>query len=168
MREVDGMIFFGQKFYGKVDHVPGLFFVATLFWYVQLIPLVPLGSYLILDEKIKDDKDYRSFYVGHSLKSILLGWARVGLLSVAVVCSIMAVVRLNSLRDQTPNVQGALMAGGVALTSWFLLWASYRLWSKASAEQAAAWAIKAGIDPSVVEAHFEAMTYRHLSDEVAG
>jgi hypothetical protein len=162
------MLIVGKKFYGKVDHVPGLFFVATLFWYVQLIPLLPLGSYLILDEKVKDDKDYRCFYVGYSLKSILLGWGRIGLLSVAVVCSIMAVVRLNSLRGQTPNIHGALMAGGVAVASWFLLWATYRLWSKASVEQSVAWAIKAGIDPSVVEAHFEAMTYRHLSDEVVG
>jgi hypothetical protein len=36
--------------YGKVDQVPGLFFVATRFFDVQFIPLVPLESFLVFEE----------------------------------------------------------------------------------------------------------------------
>ena len=37
---------FGQRFYGKVDQVPGLFYVATHFAYLNYVPLFPTATYL--------------------------------------------------------------------------------------------------------------------------
>ena len=38
------IIVWGTKLYGKVDEVPGMFHVATRFFHLWYIPLVPLSS----------------------------------------------------------------------------------------------------------------------------
>lgn len=43
------MLVFGRRLYGRVDHVP-VGHVATEFFHVAFVPLVPLASYLVLWE----------------------------------------------------------------------------------------------------------------------
>src|SRR4029077_7836611 len=38
---------YGYHLYGKVDQVPGKFFVATLFLHVTFMPVLPKKSYLV-------------------------------------------------------------------------------------------------------------------------
>jgi hypothetical protein len=45
------MFIVGARLYGKVDALPGLFFVKTRFLHVYWIPVVPRESYLLLDPK---------------------------------------------------------------------------------------------------------------------
>lgn len=44
-------VIFGSRFFGKVDHVPGLFFVATKFVHIFFVPLVPVASYLVYEHE---------------------------------------------------------------------------------------------------------------------
>ena len=66
------MIVWGSRFYGKVDAVPGLFYIVTRFGHLWFIPLIPMGTYLILDEEGEE----RGLEISFSFKSMLLGWLR--------------------------------------------------------------------------------------------
>jgi hypothetical protein len=67
------ILIWGQRFCGKVSVVPGLFYVATRFFHLWYIPLIPLGTYLVADDDA-EEKSGRS--IGFSVKSMLMGWAR--------------------------------------------------------------------------------------------
>ena len=41
------IVFWGKRYYGIVDRVPGLFYVATLFFHIYYVPIAPSQSYLI-------------------------------------------------------------------------------------------------------------------------
>lgn len=68
------IIMYGERVYGKCDVVPELFYVGTFFFHVNFLPLIPLRSMIILEES---NQQYYGVKIGLSLKSIVLGWARV-------------------------------------------------------------------------------------------
>jgi hypothetical protein len=57
--------------YGKVDRVPGFFYVATDFAGIMHLPMLPKQSYLVVE--YGSDKPIR-IALGLSKKSVLLGW----------------------------------------------------------------------------------------------
>lgn len=63
------MIVFGTRKFGWVDEVEGLGTVATTFFHVMFVPLIPIGSHLMLDES-------RGVSLPLSIKSILVAWVR--------------------------------------------------------------------------------------------
>lgn len=63
------MVVFGTRFFGWVDQVEGVGTVATRFFHVMWIPLVPLGTWFMLG-------DDRGTQIGLSVKSILVAWIR--------------------------------------------------------------------------------------------
>jgi hypothetical protein len=82
------IVFYGSQFYGKVDKVPMLGHVATSFFYVQFVPLIPLGSYLVLEN------GQGSLSVGFSVKSLLVAWLRTALVIGACGLVIAGIVSL--------------------------------------------------------------------------
>ncbi len=68
-------IIHGKKYFGTVDCVPGLFYVDTIFIHAYFIPLVPLGSYIIL-ARSETESGPRGVRTRLSLKSILAAWVR--------------------------------------------------------------------------------------------
>jgi len=150
------IVFFGSKYYGKVDHVRGLFYVATRLFHIQLLPLIPLGSYLILDDGTKDDARFRVFSVGLSVRSMVAGLTRGFLWPLTLIFAVLAVVTGtrwaqgdNALADRALNELGAALSFGV------LLWASYRF-TRATRKRAVAWAARAGFPTDIVERCFDA------------
>jgi hypothetical protein len=69
------MIVFGQQMYGKVDTVPGLCYVVTRFFHIWFIPLIPLGSYILIAGTD------RGIPISPSVKSILIAWLRAALIA---------------------------------------------------------------------------------------
>jgi hypothetical protein len=80
-------------YFGKVDRVPGICYVITRFWLFGLIPLIPLGTYLVRDLPGKRGNKMRLLWaqpwlleesgnligrIPMSLKSVLLAWLRFG------------------------------------------------------------------------------------------
>src|SRR5262249_24255324 len=146
------MIIFGEQLYGKVDQVPGLFYVATRFLHVQLVPLLPLGSYVILDGKFRDGGQ-AEIKIGLSGKSILFGWLRAALWTVAVVVQIWALIgAANAAKGRTPWLN-CIVYWVVAITIIGAIWASYRL-TRAGPFRAVRLASKAGIAPELVARYF--------------
>ena len=87
------IVIHGSRLYGKVDRVPGLFHVATRFFHIYYIPLIPLGSTVVVAET---KEGWKGIKVGLSLKSILITWGR-------IIGWWMACTSVNSWRRFKPN-----------------------------------------------------------------
>ncbi|HEV3116010.1 MAG TPA: hypothetical protein VGY58_03080, partial [Gemmataceae bacterium] len=72
------LVIHGTSLYGKVDQVKGLFHVATLFFHLNWIPIIPRASYLILERASAGAS--QGIPLGMSGKSILFAWGRCALL----------------------------------------------------------------------------------------
>jgi hypothetical protein len=72
--------------FGKVDQVPMLGHVATSFLYVQFVPIIPLGSYLVLED------GQSAVSVGFSPKSVLVAWTRAALVVLAIGAGVSGIV----------------------------------------------------------------------------
>ncbi len=69
------MFHFGTKLYGRVDRVDGTC-IATLFLHVAYIPVVPLRSFVVLEEH--GDGTFDSIRIRLSLRSVLHAFLPVG------------------------------------------------------------------------------------------
>jgi hypothetical protein len=88
-------------YFGKVDRVPGRFYVITRFFTLAcFIPFVPLGTYLVRDlpdkrgnlmclfwwrPEVLEESGNLMMRIPMSLKSVLLAWLRFGCIVVASV-----------------------------------------------------------------------------------
>jgi hypothetical protein len=97
--------------------VPGVCFVGTVFVHVNLIPVVPLRSYVILEPCTY--KRHVGLRIPLSWKSVLMGWLRAGLLLTAGASCGLAFYSLKALADQGEArpvvVSVAVMAAAFAL-----------------------------------------------------
>lgn len=85
------IVFWGQRMYGKVDEIPGLGHVATQFFYLQFIPLIPTGSYFITSET---DDGFQGASISLSLKSIFMAWARTAIVFAALISPIFVIASM--------------------------------------------------------------------------
>jgi hypothetical protein len=81
-------LIFGTRTFGKVDRVPGLFYVTTRFFHINFVPLIPLGSYVIFEGTD------RGKMIGFSLKSLAWAWGRWVLVIGGLICGLIAFVHL--------------------------------------------------------------------------
>lgn len=68
------IIIWGSGMYGKCDEVPGICHVATQFGHLWYIPLIPTGTYAIIQKH--DDGSFNGAKIPFSFKSFLLAWFR--------------------------------------------------------------------------------------------
>jgi len=143
----------GTRLYGKVDQVPGLFYVATQFLYVQFVPLIPLGSYLVMDQA-RRRKGFSGCKIGLSGKSVLFAWGRLALLLCGAAGVIAGIVEVVEGLDKAPHrLLDSLVPLGFAAVVFILLYCSYRF-AHAGPERALRLAEKAGIPLEVIVEHF--------------
>ncbi len=146
------IVFFGTRTYGKVDQVPGLFYVATKFFYIQFVPLVPTESYLIF-EGTEEGDSFRGCQIPMNGKSVLFAWMRFILFIAAVVTGLIAVVELVSVAQGRTGWQRLVTMGLAAVLSAVGFWVSYRL-AHASPTRALKIASHAGIPPEALAQYF--------------
>lgn len=141
------IVIYGTRLYGKVDHVPGLFYVATTFGHIDFLPLVPTGSYLILD----DGTGEKGVKIGLHLKSVLTGWLRAGCFVAAPLLVVAAMIEGGSHRAGHTSPWGLALTGvallAVAILSYFI--------TRAGRHRAVALAERANLDPTFVHDHFD-------------
>jgi hypothetical protein len=109
------MSVFGTRLLGKVDVVPGLFHVATKCFHINLVPLVPMKSYIVLSQ---NGKTFRGVVIPLSLKSWGMAWARMfGWLAVIVGIVILIVVLTGHQPARTEDWMPVVLitAAGTAL-----------------------------------------------------
>ena len=126
------MIIFGTRLMGRCDEVPGLFHVATRFFHIDFLPLVPTQSYIILSQK---GNQFNGMKIPMNGKSILLAWGRAIALAATVGSIIGAIVSLLDDRtDLGSKILFVLAAAACTTFFWFVMWS--RPCSKASAARA--------------------------------
>src|SRR5262249_805729 len=120
--EAPMIIVWGERFCGKIDKVPGLFYVTTRFAHVWYLPLVPLQSYIITGET---EGGYRGLPIPLRLRSVLMAWGRTALIAVAVVAGVIALfegLELASRPGRGDAVSFAVaLAGAVASVALLVL-----------------------------------------------
>jgi hypothetical protein len=101
------MIIGGKKLYGPHDRVPGLGHLRTLFVHIWWVPLVPLGTVLVLG----DDPKGTCLQLPFSFKGALYAWARIGLVLAGLGCALLVVPMLADVFDS--------LSGSGDLTGFF-------------------------------------------------
>ena len=105
------MIFiWGSRLYGRVDDMPGGLHVATKFGHLWFIPLIPMGSTLVIE---KDRSQYRGVPIPMSFKSILLAWTQAALIvaGIALIIVGLSLCGSNAPRHRPDPLVGGLCAG---------------------------------------------------------
>lgn len=93
------VIIWGQRMFGRVDRFAGSY-VATRFFHLYYVPLIPLSSWLVLEEQLEGA--FRGVQVPLQGRSIGLAWLRVG----AVVGGLVAALSYFP-REQLGRATGA-------------------------------------------------------------
>jgi hypothetical protein len=141
---------FGTRCFGKVDHVPGQFYVATRFFHVNFVPLIPLGSYIIFEGTDRGKP------IGLSLKSLALAWGRWMLIIAGLICGFLTLVHFGgglSTHDAVLILIGCglgllcMLCAGLFIASFFL--------NKASRDRAMQMADELGWPRNRVARHFD-------------
>jgi hypothetical protein len=101
-------MFVGDHFYGKVDHVPGMFFVRTRFLHYLWIPVVPRESWLM-----RDGGSSVGVRIPLRWKSVWLAWVRTFLVAMVVTFTAVGV----AFARMEPEA-GKMHLGIIALIPW--------------------------------------------------
>jgi hypothetical protein len=83
------IFFFGLRLFGRVDAVPGRFHVATEFYHVQFIPIVPMQTWLITSE---NGNGWEGIKLPLCRKSVAVAWVRAACVVTAFFAAIWALV----------------------------------------------------------------------------
>lgn len=104
------MIVYGTGTYGKVDAVAGIGHVATQFFTLYYLPILPLGTYFVTSE---ENNSIHGVKLPFNLKSIGVAYLR-GLLAVGALVSIgtaiWAFVNLNKIAGNDHVIVGVACA----------------------------------------------------------
>jgi hypothetical protein len=116
------VIIWGTTHAGKVDEVPGMFHVVTQFGHIYYIPLIPTGSYIVLEKN--SDGGFRGVSIPISFKSWLVAWLRAGCVVGTIAMTIMTAVLLADMQKKGMAWIAPLLLDVVLIT---LLVLSYKL-----------------------------------------
>src|SRR5947209_14981781 len=99
------MIFiFGHRLFGKVDEVPGLGYVATKYFHVDFLPLIPTQGWFVIAQ---NGNQWRGVPIPLSAKSVFMGWAR----AISLLCGIIApIVTIATTSNGQLELAPALLA----------------------------------------------------------
>lgn len=137
------MLIFGTRHMGKVDEVPGYFYVATRCRHLWYLPLVPLDSWVIVDGTRRFNVTGGEWTsAGVRLPSIrwwsvVAAWLRWFFVCIALVSGVTGLVALLDVLFDGANARGPLLRIGVAAGALVALAVSYRV-SRASHSRAQA------------------------------
>jgi hypothetical protein len=85
------MIVMGKRFFGRVDVVPGLLYIATTFVHLFWFPLIPLGTSIVAENSAHVTESGETAYLAKrtsfSFKSFIMAYVR-GILIFAMVLAL--------------------------------------------------------------------------------
>ena len=148
------MIVYGTRLFGKVDEIPGAFHVATKFFHVSFLPLIPTSSWVVIDGSKKSGV-MSSSWSGVQLpslhwSSIGMAWLRVLLIYGAIGLAVVAIAAFEGGGVSAVAVPAALSAVCVGAAVY-----SYQL-GKMTPERVEVFARMPGV-PSELVAHAKQM-----------
>ena len=85
------IIYFGTRLYGKTHVVPKTCHVATCFFHVYRVPLIPLRSWVVTSQT---GSIWQGIKTTLSLKSVILAWLRAALVLVSLGACVWGAIEL--------------------------------------------------------------------------
>lgn len=142
---------------GKVDQVPGLFYVATEFFDISFVPLIPLRSFVIPYGKSRHGDSGGRVPIELSVKSIIFAWVRLGIAVFGLFGAAIAAGALErAIRPLAGRQRYWLIFAAFtvhAVLMLILFFASYRF-SRARPRRAIELAQRIGIPPEHIPGYF--------------
>jgi hypothetical protein len=115
------IIYFGTRLYGKTHVVPKTCHVATCFFHIYRVPLIPLRSWIVTSQT---GSRWQGIKTTLSLKSVFLAWLRAALVLVSMSACVWGAIELFLKRAGADRELIAACAGLTVAS--FVLWrASY-------------------------------------------
>jgi len=153
------VLIWGKKLFGRLDRLPGAFYIATLFHHFWFMPLLPIESFVVFE-----GTEYRGQFQGVPIpldwRSVLMAYGRgVLVVSGVVVAFRGTILLLSHYFDQT----GAAPLGAaipwtlVSILCFVVYGLSRRVLRTASEERARDIARMAGLDESKMEEALQAV-----------
>jgi hypothetical protein len=136
------MIVWGTRLFGGVDKVPGICHVATKFFHVWYVPLVPTQSFVVIAGS-ETGKGWRGIPIDMNGKSVLAGYLRAATIVAAIISVIQAITAYE--RDSGSMLPSGLIFLGAAAMNLFM-WRG-----RASLERAHELAGIMKLDPAAVD-----------------
>lgn len=130
------ILIWGQRLYGKCERVPGEFYVATKFFHLWYIPLIPLGSWVVIEGSDTED-GWSGTPLSVVAKSVIFAYLRALLVVGAIAGVIGAVVAPAGVMGFAPPLFGAVVAAGLFIAS--------KVFDKANAEDTLIYARHLGL-----------------------
>jgi hypothetical protein len=122
----------GERLYGYVDRVPGLFRVATMFFHFNFVPIFPMGTYLVTEGPTAQ-AGFQGLRINLNLKSVLVGYFRgwVGLASI-VLFAVCGIQSCEAIFDTNPSDAVRALTIAIAVVAygsvWWAMIAYHRSW----------------------------------------
>jgi hypothetical protein len=113
------LIIWGSRLYGKVDAVPGMFHVATQFGHLWYIPLIPMGSHVVVSQ---EGNGWRGMPIPFSFKSMLTAWVRGALIVATILACFTCFAVLSDPRHTAASKALPVLAACALLSATILSW----------------------------------------------
>lgn len=130
------MIVYGTRMYGKVDAYRDTY-IATRFVHIWFLPLIPIGSHLVLGES-EDGDGFRGMPVGLSLRSMFAGYLRVwgvfGCIG-SLIALIVAIKDAVSGADTEGSIIDIVLAGFVFVVAVAMMGVAWGLVGRLNSEE---------------------------------
>ena len=145
------VIVYGTRFYGKV-RACGRSFLGTQFFHIYYVPLIPIGTHLILEES--GDGSYKGIKTGFSMKSMLAAYLRVWGPIAVIIALCIGIAGIDDLEGDPLLMVIAAAVTGISvlllLVGTILGWAVIGKLSADEKKQRAVYALHMGyhVDPA--------------------
>ena len=113
------LVIFGKRFYGPVDEVPELFYVATSFWHLWFIPLVPHESWLLFHESTGGG-GLQGVPIAFSWRSAFFAWFRAICVVLGVLFSVVTLASFFTRGHSNEVAWRCLCFAGILFAGFFL------------------------------------------------
>lgn len=111
----------GLRLFGPVDHICGTCYVATRFIHIHRVPLIPISSWIVIDDSVTEVK-FRGRKISLSIKSILVAWMLTALVLIGAINSVWGLAVVVDPRGADRLTSGVLrlLLGLTCLGVWWL------------------------------------------------
>lgn len=107
---------------GRVDQVPGTCYVATRFFHLYYVPLIPLSSWVIVHGS-ENSAGFKGQQIPLSMKSVMFGWLQGYLIVFGLISSIRGAIKIADLQRKGMNLfdgELTLILGLLCLAVWVM------------------------------------------------
>jgi hypothetical protein len=138
------IIYFGTRLYGRTHVVPETCHVATCFFHIYRVPLIPLRSWIVTSQARSSSRGIKTTL---SIKSVFLAWLRTALVLMFASACVTGMIEL-CLRGAGARLELITACAGATVASLFLWRATY-WFSTAGPEKTRELLVKLGMSDEV-------------------